>query len=84
VFQPNADNIKNALELKKQAQSAQPEEALQMLNQAISLHGSSGSLYSARGQVFLQLKKPRSALCDLNLAAKLSPDDTTVRYYCKS
>jgi len=73
------ENREKAQELRGRATeliaSGDLEDALAVLTEAITKHnGSSAPLFASRGQVYLRLKKPASAIRDADAAIKFNPD----------
>jgi len=51
------------------------QKAIEVLTEAITKHnGTAAPLYATRGQIYLRLKKPASAIRDADVAIKLNPD----------
>jgi len=65
-------------EASEAASNADFAKAVELLTEAIVKHnGSSAPLYASRGQFYLKLKKPASAIRDAEVALRINPDSAT-------
>jgi len=65
-------------EASEQVANGALDKAVELLTEAITKHnGSAAPLYATRGQLYLKLKKPASAIRDAEVALRINPDSAT-------